>query len=98
MAQAPEEYRLRSPAANAEKLRTPLLIQANTNDEDVTVREIDHLIRALQAAGKDFKYHVYTNAPGGHLFNRLETPLAIDSRAEIWRFLAQHLRPPRSPG
>jgi hypothetical protein len=63
----------------------------------VTVREIEHLVRALQVAGKDFKYHVYTNAPGGHLFNRLDTPLAIESRAEIWHFLAQHLHPPRPP-
>jgi len=93
MAEAPEEYRRRSPTANAEKLKTPLLIQANTNDDDVTVREIEHLVRALQTAGKDFKYHVYTNAPGGHLFNRLDTPLAIESRGEIWHFLAQYLRP-----
>ena len=32
-----------------------------------------------------------------HLFNRLDTPTARDSRAEIWRFLARHLTPPR-PG
>jgi hypothetical protein len=35
------------------------------------------------------------NVPGGHLFNRLDTPTARDSRAEIWRFLARHLAPPR---
>jgi dipeptidyl aminopeptidase/acylaminoacyl peptidase len=93
VAEAPEEYRRRSPARNADKLRTPLFVQANTNDEDVNIREIQKLIDALQSAGKDFKYHIYTNAPGGHLFNRLDTNLARDSREEIWRFLSRYLRP-----
>ena len=48
---------------------------------------------ALQAAEKDFQYRIYTNAPGGHLFNRLDTPTARDSRAEVWRFLAPPSRP-----
>ena len=94
--EAPEEYRRRSPAWNAEKLRTPLLIHTTTNDEDVNVQEVKKLINALQAAGKDFKYHIYTNAPGGHLFNRLDTATAFESRKEIWRFLAQYLKPPRT--
>ena len=63
----------------------------------MTAAEVERLIRALQAAEKDFQYRIYTNAPGGHLFNRLDTPTARDSRAEIWRFLARHLTPPR-PG
>ena len=93
--EAPEEYRRRSPAWNAAKLHTPLLIHANTNDEDVNVKEVERLIRALQAAEKDFSYRIYTNAPGGHAFNRLDTNLARESRAEIWRFLAKHLHPGR---
>ncbi len=95
LAEDPEEYRRRSPVSNADKLRTPLLIQANTNDEDVQFEEIQGLIRALHAAGKDFQYHIYTNAPGGHLFNRLDTATARESRVEIWRFLARYLHPPR---
>jgi len=93
LAEAPEEYRRRSPARNADKLRTPLFVQANTNDEDVNILEVQKLIDALQAAGKDFKYHIYTNAPGGHLFNRLDTNLARESREEIWKFLSRYLRP-----
>jgi len=81
-----------SPAWSAAKLRTPLLIHANTNDEDVKVQEVQKLITALQAAGKDFEYRIYTNAPGGHLFNRLDTPTGKESREEIWRFLAKYLR------
>jgi dipeptidyl aminopeptidase/acylaminoacyl peptidase len=93
LAQAPEEYRRRSPTKNVDKLRTPLLIHANTNDEDVNIHEIQKLIEALQIARKDFKYHIYTNAPGGHLFNRLDTNLARQSREEIWDLLKRYLKP-----
>lgn len=88
------EYKRRSPAWNAEKLQTPLLIHTTTNDEDVNVLEVEHLIKALKAAGKKFEYKIYDNAPGGHAFNRIDTKLAKESRMEIWRFLAQHLNPP----
>jgi dipeptidyl aminopeptidase/acylaminoacyl peptidase len=93
IAEAPEEYQRRSPARNAEKLATPLLVHANVNDEDVNIHEIENLISALKKAGKEFNYHVYTNAPGGHHFNRLDTPAAIESREEVWRFLARYLKP-----
>jgi dienelactone hydrolase len=95
VAEAPEEYRRRSPAWNAGKLRTPLLIQANTNDEDVNIQEVEKLINALQNAGKEFRCHIYTNEPGGHMFNRLDTAAARESRAEIWRFLSPFLKPPK---
>jgi dipeptidyl aminopeptidase/acylaminoacyl peptidase len=88
------EYKRRSPAWNAEKLQTPLLIHSTTNDEDVNVLEVEHLIKALKAAGKKFEYKIYENAPGGHAFNRIDTKLAKESRVEIWRFLAQYLNPP----
>jgi dipeptidyl aminopeptidase/acylaminoacyl peptidase len=88
------EYRRRSPAWNAEKLQIPLLIHSTTNDEDVNVLEVEHLIKSLKAAGKSFEHKIYTNAPGGHAFNRLDTKLAKESRAEIYRFLAKHLSPP----
>jgi dipeptidyl aminopeptidase/acylaminoacyl peptidase len=88
------EYRRRSPAWNAEKLQTPLLIHTNTNDEDVNVLEVEHLITALKAAGKNFEHKIYKDAPGGHQFNRLDTKAAKESRAEVYRFLAKHLSPP----
>lgn len=88
------EYKRRSPAWNAHKLQTPLLIHTTTNDEDVNVLEVEHLIQALKAEGKKFEYKIYDNAPGGHAFNRIDTKLAKDSRAEIYRFLAQYLTPP----
>ena len=87
-----DEYRRRSPAWNAHKLKTPLLIHTTTNDRDVNVLEVEHLIKSLKAADKDFEYKIYQDAPGGHSFNRLDTVLARESRAEIYDFLAKHLR------
>jgi dipeptidyl aminopeptidase/acylaminoacyl peptidase len=87
------EYRRRSPVFHAHKLATPLLIHTNTNDEDVNVLEVEHLIESLKAAGKKFEYKIYRHAPGGHAFNRLDTKLARESRAEIYKFLGQYLKP-----
>lgn len=89
----PMEYRRRSPVFHADKLATPLLIHTNTNDEDVNVMEVEHLIAALKAAGKQFEHKIYQDAPGGHAFNRIDTKLAKESRQEIYTFLARHLRP-----
>jgi len=87
-----EQYRKRSPAWQAGKLKTPLLIHTTTNDRDVNVIEVEHLIKALKAEGKDFQYKVYQDAPGGHSFNRIDTPLARESRQEIYAFLAKYLK------
>ena len=87
------EYRRRSPVYHAKELQTPLLIHSNTNDEDVNVLEVEHLIEALKAADKKFEYKIYQDAPGGHYFNRTDTKLARESRQEIWRFLAGYLHP-----
>ena len=59
--------------------------------------EVEHLIKSLKAAGKSFEHKIYTNAPGAHAFNRLDTKLAKDSRTDVYRFLAKHLRPPNPP-
>ncbi len=91
--EAVDEYRRRSPAWNAGQLRTPLLIHTATNDRDVNVAEVEHLIQALQAAGKQFEYKIYDDPPGGHSFNRIDTPLARESRREIYAFLAKYLHP-----
>jgi dipeptidyl aminopeptidase/acylaminoacyl peptidase len=91
------EYEKRSPVFHADELATPLLIHTNTNDEDVNYLEVQHLIQALKADGKKFEYKVYQDAPGGHYFNRTETPLAIASRHEIYLFLAQYLHPDHPP-
>jgi dipeptidyl aminopeptidase/acylaminoacyl peptidase len=90
--EAVDEYRRRSPVTHVQKLKVPLLVHTTTNDRDVNVVEVQGLIAALKAAGKDFEYKVYEDAPGGHSFNRMDYPLARESRAEVYRFLARHLR------
>ncbi|MBI5022023.1 MAG: S9 family peptidase [Ignavibacteriales bacterium] len=89
-----EEYRKRSPVNYAEKLKTPLLIHTNTNDDDVNVLEVEHLIRALKAAGKKFDYEIFKDAPGGHSFDRIDTKLAKQIRVKIYKFIGEYLKPP----
>jgi dipeptidyl aminopeptidase/acylaminoacyl peptidase len=88
-----KEYLRRSPYSHAAELQTPLLIHTNTNDEDVNVLEVQHLIDSLKAAGKKFEYKIYENAPGGHHFNRTDTKMAKESRREVYRFLDGYLHP-----
>lgn len=91
-----EEYKRRSPAWQAHKLdNTPLLIHTNTNDSDVGVLEVEHLIKSLQAANKDFEYQVYEAIPGGHTFDRMDTNFAREVRLKVYRFLEQELNPPK---
>lgn len=89
-----DEYRRRSPAWQAEKLQTPLLIHTNTNDADVNVLEVEHLIKSLKAAKKKFEYEIFQDVPGGHSFDRLDTQTARKIRLKIYKFLARYLNPP----
>ena len=89
------EYRRRSPAWNTHKLKTPLLVHTNTNDDDVYSLEVEHLIKSLKANGKKFEYEIYQEAPGGHSFNRLDTKSAKEIRLKIYAFLAKYLNPPK---
>ncbi|MFA7229072.1 MAG: prolyl oligopeptidase family serine peptidase [Melioribacteraceae bacterium] len=88
------EYRKRSPVSHVDKLKTPLLIHTNTNDDDVYVLEVEHLIEALKAAGKKFEYEIFKDAPGGHSFDRIDTKLAKETRMKIYKFLGEYLNPP----
>jgi dipeptidyl aminopeptidase/acylaminoacyl peptidase len=88
------EYRKRSPVNHVQKLSTPLLIHTNTNDDDVYVLEVEHLIEALKAANKKFEYEIFKDAPGGHSFDRIDTRLAKETRLKIYKFLGTYLKPP----
>lgn len=87
-----DEYRRRSPAWNAHKLRTPLLVHTTTNDRDVNVIEVEHLIKSLKAESKKFEYRIYEDFPGGHTLNRSDSILARQSRREVYEFLARYLK------
>ncbi len=90
-----DEYRRRSPAWNAHKMKdVPLLIHTNTNDADVNVLEVEHLIKSLKAENKKFEYEIYQEIPGGHSFDRMDTKKANEIRVKIYKFLAASLSPP----
>jgi len=89
------EYRKRSPVWHAHKLQTPLMIHTTTNDDDVNVLEVEHLIRALKAEGKKFEYEIFEDAPGGHSFDRIDSRLAKQIRVKIYAHLAKYLKPSR---
>jgi len=93
-----QEYRRRSPVNHVQKLQTPLLIHTNTNDDDVNVLEVEHLIEALKAAGKKFEYEIFKDIPGGHSFDRIDTRKAKEIRLKIYKFLAGYLKPPHPFG
>ena len=89
------EYRKRSPAWQTAKYQnTPLLIHTNTNDEDVNVLEVEHLIKSLKADGKkNFEYEVFEDLPGGHSFDRMDYLLAKEIRLKIYNHLNKYLNP-----
>lgn len=88
-----KEYRRRSPAFNAHKLKTPLLIHANTIDDDVLIEEVEHLISALKANNKEFDYEIYEDFPGGHHFDRIDSYGAKEVRLKVYKYLEKYLKP-----
>ena len=91
------EYRKRSPAWQTGKYQnTPLLIHTNTNDEDVNVLEVEHLIKSLKAEGKNnFSYEIFDSMPGGHSFDRMDYLEAKEIRMKIYNHLNKYLNPPK---
>ena len=89
-----QEYRRRSPAWNTEKFDgTPLLIHTNTNDDDVNVLEVEHLIKSLKVEGKPFDYEIFDALPGGHSFDRMDTKIGKEIRLKVHFHLAKILKP-----
>jgi len=89
-----QEYRRRSPVWNTEKFQgTPLLIHSNTNDEDVNVLEVEHLIKSLKAEGKPFEFEIFNEIPGGHSFDRMDTKTGKEIRLNVHKHLAKYLKP-----
>jgi dipeptidyl aminopeptidase/acylaminoacyl peptidase len=58
-----------SPLNGVDAIQAPVLILATTGDKIVPLSlHSGRLVDALKARGKVFDYHVYDNAPGGHIF------------------------------
>jgi len=91
-----QEYRKRSPVWNTQKLKTPLLIHTNTNDEDVNSLEVEQLIKSLKAENKKFEYQIYENIEGGHIFDRIDTKVGKEIRLKVYKFINGYLSPPKA--
>lgn len=82
----------RSPIWNVQKLKIPLMVTSSTNDRDVNVVEVEQLLTHLKAAGKSVESRIMRDAPGGHSWDRIDTGVARKARAEMFSFLAKHLK------
>ncbi|MGC8864096.1 MAG: S9 family peptidase [Bacteroidales bacterium] len=76
-----------SPALNADKIKTPLLIAQGANDPRVNKAESDQMVEALRKRGIEVEYIVKDNE--GHGFHNEENQFEFYEAME--RFLAQHL-------
>lgn len=76
-----------SPALNADKIKTPLLIAQGANDPRVNKAESDQMVEALRKRGIEVEYIVKDNE--GHGFRNEENQFEFYEAME--RFLAQHL-------
>jgi dipeptidyl aminopeptidase/acylaminoacyl peptidase len=93
----PGAYIQRSPIAHVRKLRTPLLVQAASNDDDVFIIENHNLRDSMRVAGMErsglYTYKEWSSPPGGHGFNRIESKQGKEAWEETLAFLARYLRP-----
>lgn len=78
-----------SPALNAHKIKTPLLVAQGARDPRVNKAESDQIVQALRARGVDVEYIVKDNE--GHGFANEENRFEFYGAME--RFLAKHLKP-----
>jgi dipeptidyl aminopeptidase/acylaminoacyl peptidase len=78
-----------SPALNAAKIRTPLLVAQGARDPRVNKAESDQMVAALKARGIDVQYIVKDNE--GHGFANEENRFEFYEAMEA--FFAKHLKP-----
>ncbi|GAB4116404.1 MAG: S9 family peptidase [Rubrivivax sp.] len=78
-----------SPALNADKIRTPLLVAQGARDPRVNKAESDQIVEALRKRGVDVQYIVKDNE--GHGFANEENRFEFYGAMEA--FLAKHLKP-----
>ena len=91
----PEEYARRSPVTYAGQLTKPLRIVTCTNDDDVSVTEVQRMIDSLTFHHRDFEYKVFPKMPGAHSFERIDSMEACEIRLDTYAFLARYLNPPK---
>jgi dipeptidyl aminopeptidase/acylaminoacyl peptidase len=78
-----------SPALNAEKIKTPLMVVQGARDPRVNKAESDQMVEALRKRGVDVPYMVKDNE--GHGFRNEENQYEFYGAMEA--FLGKHLKP-----
>jgi dipeptidyl aminopeptidase/acylaminoacyl peptidase len=85
-----EQLAATSPALNADKIKTPLLVAQGAQDPRVNKAESDQIVNSLRKRGIDVEYMVKDNE--GHGFRNEENK--FDFYEAMESFLAKHLSPP----
>jgi dipeptidyl aminopeptidase/acylaminoacyl peptidase len=78
-----------SPALNAQKIKTPLLVAQGAQDPRVNKAESDQIVNGLKKRGIDVEYMVKENE--GHGFHNEENK--FDFYEAMEKFLDKHLHP-----
>ena len=83
-----EMLRENSPALNAERIKTPLLVVQGANDPRVNINESNQMVEALRSRGVHVDYMVKDNE--GHGFHNEEN--RFDFYRAMEKFLAKYLK------
>ena len=86
--QNPDIYWKRTPIYNVERIKTPILLLAGTDDLNVPFQDHLKMVKALVEAGKEFEQMVYPDEP--HSWSSVES--YVDSIKRIDRFFDRHLK------
>ncbi len=63
--------------------RFPLLIYTNTNDKNMNVLKIEHLIKSIKAEGKPFNYDIFEVHACRHSFDRMNPKIGKEIRKKF---------------
>jgi len=89
-----EMLRENSPALNAGRIKTPLLVVQGANDPRVNINESNQMVEALRARGVEVDYMVKDNE--GHGFHNEEN--RFDFYRAMEKFFGKHLKGVRPEG
>jgi dipeptidyl aminopeptidase/acylaminoacyl peptidase len=83
-----------SPINHVDKIAAPLLVLATTGDKIAPIElHTGRLLDLLKAKGKQHEFHIYDNAPGGHVFMDGDTDEQRDATRRVFEFVGRYLKP-----
>jgi dipeptidyl aminopeptidase/acylaminoacyl peptidase len=91
----PSILRDKTPTAHVDRIRTPLLVMAATNDTNTPLAlHAAPLEAALTAARVGHEFHLYQDPPAGHGFFTENSKLAHEAQEDAFRFIDRALLSP----